>query len=76
MTRHTQFCPVRKVGNGKFHHFFGYYNKSNFDAAGNRLLAQRVLMRTADLTGHEHCEVGYFDLQQNDQFHVIGKTST
>lgn len=76
MTRQTQFCPVRKVGTGPAHHFFGYYNKSNFDASGQRLLAQQVPMRTADLTGREVAELGYFDLSDADRFHVIGETTT
>ncbi|WP_257098958.1 hypothetical protein [Pseudovibrio flavus] len=33
-------------------------------------------MRTADLTGREIAEVGFFDLANEDQFHVIGTTST
>lgn len=76
MTRQTQFCPVRKVGTGTSHHFFGYYNKSNFDGSGQRLLAQQVPMRTADLTGHETAEVGFFDLSDRDRFYVIGETTT
>ena len=76
MTRQTHFCPVHKVGAGDCHHFFGYYNKSNFDRSGRRLLAQQVPMREVNLTGHELAEVGYFDLEDGDKFHVIGETST
>lgn len=76
MTRQTQFCPVRKIGTGDTHHFFGYYNKSNFDETGRYLLAQQVPMRTADLTGYQTAEVGYFDLEDNDSFSVIGETTT
>ena len=33
-------------------------------------------MRSADLSGVEIAEIGYFDLQDGDRFHVVGKTTT
>ena len=35
-----QFVPCRRVGDGSQHHFFGYYNKSNWDKTNRLLLAQ------------------------------------
>ncbi len=67
-------CPLRRVGRGGGHHFFGYYNKRPWDRSGRYLLAQQVPMPAADLKGREVAEVGYFDLQKADQFHVVGKT--
>jgi len=69
------YCPIRRVGVGKKHHFFGYYNKHPWDNSGRYLLAQQVSMFTGDLSGKEFAEVGYFDEEDNDSFHVIGKTS-
>ncbi len=69
------FCPVRRVGGGDMHHFFGYYNKAPWDAGNRYLLAQSVSMMTADLTGAEVAEVGYFDLEQADSFRALGTTS-
>jgi len=69
-------CPVRRIGSDPGHHFFGYYNKHPWDESGRFLLAQRVPMRAADLTGREIAEVGYFDLRQGDRFHAVGETST
>ncbi len=69
-------CPIRRFGNGPLHHFFGYYNKSTWDRSGRYLLSNRVPMMTADLTGDEVAEVGFFDLQRNDRFVTIGKTTT
>lgn len=69
------FCPVRRVGSGDRHHFFGYYNKSPWDRSGRYLLAQQVPMFTADLSGREVAEVGYFDLEDGERFHVIGETT-
>ena len=35
-------CPVRRIGKGGNHHFFGYYNKSIWDAGGRYMLALEV----------------------------------
>lgn len=67
---------IRRVGDASAHHFFGYYNKSNFDREDKRLLAQRVDHFTGDITGRETATLGYFDLEANDQFHAIGQTTT
>ena len=69
-------CPLRRVGSGSHHHFYGYYNKHPWDRSGRYLLAQRVPMMTAYLGGTEVAEVGYFDLQDADQFTVVGETTT
>ena len=69
-------CPVRMVGNGAPHHFFGYYNKSTCDRSGRYLLSNRVPMMAADLTGKEVADVGFFDMPDNDRFVTIGKTTT
>ncbi len=69
-------CPVRLVGNGTPHHFFGYYNKSTWDRSGRFLLSNRVPMMTTDLTGNEVAEVGFFDMQDDPHFVTIGKTTT
>ena len=69
-------CPLRRVGSGSHHHFYGYYNKHPWDHSGRYLLAQRVPMMTAYLTGVEVAEVGYFDLQDGDQFIAVAETTT
>jgi hypothetical protein len=68
-------CPIRRVGDGPRHHFFGYYNKHPWDRSGRYLLAQRVAMFSADLTGKERAQVGFFDLEDEDRFHLVGETS-
>ncbi|GHE90817.1 hypothetical protein GCM10016455_09030 [Aliiroseovarius zhejiangensis] len=69
-------APIRRVGDASAHHFFGYYNKSNFDRDDKRLLGQRVDRFTGDITGQETAIVGYFDLSASDQFHEVGQTTT
>ncbi|MCP4767233.1 MAG: hypothetical protein GY875_13275 [Gammaproteobacteria bacterium] len=68
-------CPLRRVGSGEQHHFFGYYNKHPWNRSGRYLLAQRVGMMSADLSGKEVAQVGYFDLQDEDKFHAVGQTT-
>ena len=68
--------PVRRVGDGEAHHFFGYYNKSTWDLSGRLLLSNRIPMMTGDLTGNESADVGYFDLDRDDTFVKIGETTT
>ncbi len=70
-----RYCPVRRVGAGHQHHFFGYYNKRPWDTSGRYLLAQQVPMFTGDLGGREVAQVGYFDLENDERFQVIGETS-
>ncbi len=72
----SSYAPIRRVGDASAHHFFGYYNKSNFDRDDKRLLGQRVDRFTGDISGQETAIVGYFDLTDSDQFHEVGQTST
>ncbi|WBY03848.1 hypothetical protein PE066_10105 [Ramlibacter tataouinensis] len=67
-------CPVRRVGDGAQHHFFGYYNKTNWDRSGRYLLAQQVPWKDARLTPELAAGIGYFDLAQGDRFVRVGET--
>ncbi|MGB3290726.1 MAG: hypothetical protein WBA83_15745 [Burkholderiaceae bacterium] len=64
----------RRFGAGDKHHFFGYYNKSTWDRANRRVLALQVPMMDARLTPELEAEVGYFDTEQGDAFHVVDRT--
>ncbi|MBW7831631.1 MAG: hypothetical protein H3C29_00295 [Simplicispira suum] len=67
--------PIRRLGSGAAHHFFGYYNKTVWDRTGQYVLANRVPVADANLTPRLEAEVGFFDLADNDRFHVAGKTT-
>ncbi len=67
-------APCRRVGQGPGHHFFGYYNKTNWDRSGRYLLAQRVTEADFPLAPDSFAQVGCFDLQDGDRFHVIDGT--
>ena len=66
--------PIRRVARDRWHYFFGYYNKSNWDAGGRLLLANQVPWRDARLTPDLVASVGYFDLARDDGFQVVGET--
>ncbi|MDB5914101.1 MAG: hypothetical protein JWP22_2776 [Ramlibacter sp.] len=67
-------CPVRQVGAGPQHHFFGYYNKSNWDRTGRYLLAQQVPYKDVRLAPDCLAGIGYFDLEQGQRFHRVAET--
>ena len=69
--------PCKRVGRNGQHHFFGYYNKTNWDPSGRYLLAQEVPWRDQYLTPDLYAKVGYFDMSKDDGvFHPIGETAT
>lgn len=66
--------PCRRVGDAGEHYFFGYYNKSNWDASGRYLLGHQVPWADAELTPALTAKVGYFDLDDGDRFVAVGET--
>lgn len=75
MTPNTApFAPCRLVGDGSQHHFFGYYNKSNWDKTNRLLLAQRTPWMDQYLTPAVKATVGYFDTSDGDRFHAVAET--
>jgi hypothetical protein len=72
----SDFHCDRVSRNGR-HHFFGYYNKSNWDPSGKLLLAHEVPWRDQYLTPDLTAKVGFFDVAQGDGvFHAVGETRT
>ena len=67
--------PIRRLGDGQAHHFFGYYNKTPWDRSGQLLLAQQVPWMTARLTPELQAGIGYFDLADGDRFHRVADTT-
>lgn len=67
--------PIRRLGNGAKHHFFGYYDKTVWDRKDRLVLANQVDFMNADLTPVLPAEVGYFDTDDGDRFHSCGSTT-
>lgn len=70
----TPLYPIRRLGRGPGHHFFGYYDKTVWDRSDRYVLSQQVPVMTADLTPDLQVEVGYFDTGDGDRFRVCGTT--
>ncbi len=71
----THYPSCRRLGEGDKHHFFGYYNKTAWDRDNRRVLALQVPMMDARLHPELQAEVGYFDTQDGDTFHVVDTTT-
>jgi hypothetical protein len=70
----TMSLPIRRVTSGPHSHFFGYYEKSPWDASGRYLLALE-----ADFTGRrpaaeDVATIGMVDLQDCDRWIPLAET--
>lgn len=76
MTSNTpaSFVPCRRLGDGRQHHFFGYYNKSSWDRSNRLVLAQQTPWMDQYLTPQARASIGYFDTENGDRFHAVGET--
>ncbi|MEG2632055.1 MAG: hypothetical protein RSB42_14380, partial [Comamonas sp.] len=70
----ASYVPCRRVGDGRQHHFFGYYNKSNWDRSNRLIAAQRTPAMDQYLTPDAKATIGYFDTLDGDRFHAVGET--
>lgn len=58
-------CPVTRITDGPFHHFFGYYDKSPWDATGRYLLALRVPFMDRPPAPDDSVAIGLLDSQDD-----------
>jgi hypothetical protein len=70
----ASFVPCRRLGDGRQHHFFGYYNKSSWDRGNRLLLAQQTPWMDQYLSPAVRATIGYFDTGDGDRFHAVGET--
>ncbi|MGV3485280.1 MAG: hypothetical protein ACO1RT_12745 [Planctomycetaceae bacterium] len=66
------FVPCRQITHGPKHHWFGYYDKQEFDPSGRLVLANQVSFEGRAPTKDDEIAVGYVDAQQDDQWTPIG----
>lgn len=73
---HTEhLCPVERVTNGPFHHFFGYYEKTPWDATGRYLLGHRVAFLHRPNTPEDMAVIGLIDTQQGNRWQPLAETT-
>tara|TARA_B100000029_G_scaffold50787_1_gene46200 strand:+ start:1451 stop:2734 length:1284 start_codon:yes stop_codon:yes gene_type:complete len=70
-------CPIKKIGNNKGHHFFGYYNKSVWDRSDRFVLVNKFDLMVKDVQIDDTLEIGFYDLKDDsNKFNKIGLTTT
>ncbi|MDZ4821171.1 MAG: hypothetical protein SGJ20_19595 [Planctomycetota bacterium] len=71
----TNFPPVRAITRGPKHHWFGYYDKLQFDPTGRYVLGMQVGFEHRSPRPDDVIRIGMVDLQDNDRWIELG-TST
>lgn len=71
----TALPPHRFITAGPRHHWFGYYDKLQFDPSGRYVLGMQVLFEHRSPTADDVIEIGMIDLQDNDRWIHLGQSS-
>jgi hypothetical protein len=67
--------PHRFITSGPRHHWFGYYDKLQFDPTGRYVLGMQVPFEHRSPTQDDIIQIGMVDLQDNDRWILLGETS-
>ena len=70
----TDFPPMRVITKGPGFHWFGYYDKFQFDPTNRFVLSNKVSFEHRSPTAEDEIEVGMVDLQEKDKWIPLGKT--
>jgi hypothetical protein len=71
----AELPPVRTITRGPKHHWFGYYDKLEFDPNGRYCLGMEVDFEHRSPTAADLIRVGMVDLQDHDRWIELGTTS-
>jgi hypothetical protein len=66
--------PVRMITKGPKHHWFGYYDKFEFDPTDRYVLGMEVDFEHRQPTPEEQISVGTVDLKDGDRWIELGRT--
>ena len=66
--------PVRVITKGPKHHWFGYYDKFEFDPTDRYVLGMEVDFEHRQPTPDDEISVGMVDLQDGDRWIELGRT--
>ncbi len=73
-TRAQDALPqARAITRGPGHHWFGYYDKHQFDPTNRFVLGMRVDFEHRSPTPDDRIEVGMVDLEENDRWIPLGQ---
>ena len=70
----TSFPPTRTITGGPKHHWFGYYDKLEFDPTDQYVLSNEVAFEHRTPTRDDVIGVGMVDTQDNDKWISLGKS--
>ena len=68
-------CPVTRVTAGPYHHFFGYYDKTPWDATGRYLLALRAAFNERPPTPADIVQIGMIDTEAGNRWHPLAESA-
>ncbi len=69
------FVPTRAITHGPRHHWFGYYDKREFDPTGSKVLSNEVDFEGRSPRDGDSIAVGYVDTADGDSWHPIGRSA-
>ena len=68
--------PIRPITSGPGYHWFGYYDKLQFDATGRYALGMEVDFESRSPEPDDEIALGIIDLKENDTWREIGATKS
>jgi hypothetical protein len=71
----TATTPIRAITKGPKFHWFGYYDKYQFDASGRYVLGMAVDFESRSPTAEDKIEIGLIDLADRDKWTRLGESS-
>ena len=72
--REKRFPPTRVITRGPKHHWFGYYDKLQFDPTSRYVLGMEVDFEHRSPRSNDVIKVGMVDLLNNDQWIELGES--
>ena len=71
----NSFPPTRVITRGPKHHWFGYYDKLQFDPTNRYVLGTEVDFEHRSPRGDDVIKVGMVDLEENDRWIQLGESN-
>ncbi|QDS92667.1 hypothetical protein FF011L_14140 [Roseimaritima multifibrata] len=69
------FVPVETITSGPKHHWFGYYDKREFDPTSRKVLTNQVDFEHRSPKAEDQIQVGWVDRDDNNRFVQIGTSN-
>src|SRR5664279_5363805 len=72
--RSETWVPVHPITRGPAYHWFGYYDKLQFDPSGHYVLGMEVTFEDRSPRPDDVIKIGMIDLHDNDRWIELGET--